>query len=392
MYYRPEPNFITADVAEALAQDFDVTVVTAHPNYPRGRFYDGVRSPWRPQRAVEGRVTVWRVPLVPYHGNSVGRRALMYLTFAASAAVVAPVVAGRPEVVWVYQTPFTSALAALWFRWVGRARLVFTYADLWPEAMLATRVARPGLLVRALFAYSRWINRAADRIIASTRGTARRYEQDGYAADRLEHVPVWVDGVDAAAGDDRADSGERRAIVYAGNLGPGQRVDTLVRAAALLRRDGVEVTVDVYGNGSEEERLRTLAEELMATNVHFHGRVAPAEAFAVSRRALAQVVSLEPSPLFAMTVPSKLAFCFAAGAPILAGLPGESAELAQESGGAIAFDPRDPGSLAAAIRQLLDRSPAERAAMGTRLRDYHAAGYAKPRLLDRYRAILGAHS
>jgi hypothetical protein len=37
-YYRPEPNFITADVAEGLAGVVDVTVVTAHPSYPTGRF------------------------------------------------------------------------------------------------------------------------------------------------------------------------------------------------------------------------------------------------------------------------------------------------------------------------------------------------------------------
>ena len=95
-HYHPEPNFITADVAEALAADFDVTVVTAHPNYPEGRFYSGTR-PWRPLRRVERGVTVWRVPMYPYHGRPQVKRCLSYSSFALVAAVWAPFVgrAGR---------------------------------------------------------------------------------------------------------------------------------------------------------------------------------------------------------------------------------------------------------------------------------------------------------
>lgn len=387
MYYRPEPNFIVGDVADALSADFDVTVITAHPNYPMGRFYDSVKAPWWPKRSREAQVTVWRLPVIPYHGRSQFLRFVHYLSFTLWAVLLAPVVGGRPAVVWVYQTPFTNALSALWFKVVRHARLVYTAADLWPEALLASQVSRPGPVIRALFAFSRWINHHADYIIASTRGTAQRYMADGYPSDRLEVVPVWVEGVDAPS---TQSQGERESvgIVYCGNLGPAQRIDTLVRAAALLYDEGASLRVDLYGSGSEEESLRALAAALPAPNVRFHGRVTPADAFAVSNRALAQVVSLQPTPLFAMTVPSKLIFSFAAGTPILAGLPGESAELAAASGGSIAFDAQDPSSLAAGIRRLLGMSPEIRRAMGTATRAFYEAHFAKARLLDRYRILL----
>ncbi|MFL5582913.1 MAG: hypothetical protein ACJ8AO_21310, partial [Gemmatimonadaceae bacterium] len=106
-YYRPEPNFITADVAQELARLSDVTVITAHPNYPTGRFYPGTR-PWRLSRSVEDGVTVWRVPHFADHSTSKWRRALSYLSFAGAAAATAMVVARRVDVVWVYHTPFTT--------------------------------------------------------------------------------------------------------------------------------------------------------------------------------------------------------------------------------------------------------------------------------------------
>ncbi len=389
-YYRPEPNFITADVAQALSEDVEVIVVCAHPNYPFGRYYDGWGGwrGWLPRRTQEGQVTVWRLPVLAYAGNSMWRRALCYGSFLLGAALLAPFAAFRPDVVWVYQTPFTTALAAMVARYVGGARLVYTAADLWPESMLAARVMDPGLLMRMLFTYSRWINRHAHRIIASTEGTLERYAGDGVPRERLCHVPVWVDAAPDTAVELPVDAATGTGVVYVGNLGPAQRLDTLVRAGAMLREQRIPVEVHLYGSGSAEAELRRLASELDARNVTFHGRVAPAEALQVSASAFAQVVSLEPSELFARTVPSKLAFSFAAGAPVLYGLQGEAARIVARSGGGLVFDPEDPGSLVRAIVQLLQRSPEERSDMRAALRSFYAAHFSRAELLARYRALL----
>jgi glycosyltransferase involved in cell wall biosynthesis len=386
-YYRPEPNFITADVAEALAADFDVTVVTAHPNYPFGRFY-GERRHWRPTRSVEQGITIWRVPFFPDHGRSLGRRGASYASFALAAGVTAALVAGRPDLVWVYQSPFTVALAALWFKWLFRARVIYTYADLWPESLVATDVAQSGPFVNLLFAYRRWINRRADEIIVSTRGTGRRYAADGIDPAVVHYVPVWVDGVGDVGTAAAPPAEPEPSLVYAGNLGPAQALESLVLAAPKLQSHGLRV--DFYGTGSCEAELRRLAVEVGVTNVRFHGRVDPAQAFEVSSRAFAQVVSLRPSPLFAVTVPSKLAFCFAAGTPILYGLQGEAATLAAESGGGVPFTPGDAGSLVAAVEKLLSASASEREQIRRRLRRYYEEYFARSTLLERYRTILGA--
>lgn len=389
MYYRPEPNFITADVAERLAGRARVTVVTAHPNYPLGRFYEGTVRPWWPRRTVENGVTVWRLPVIPDHSRSRVRRLVSYLSFMAGATLFAPFVAGRPAAVWVYQTPFTTGVAALFFKWFRGARVVFTCADLWPESFGAAGVVSSGAAMRALFAYSRWINRAADRLVCSTRSTLERYARDGVPRDRMSYVPVWVDGSPRGAlASPETEAAEAPAgppsVVYAGNLGPAQALETVVLAAAELRRRGVDVVFDFYGTGMSEESLRALAAERGADNVRFHGRVAPDVAFRASERALAQVVSLKPSPLFRMTIPSKLPFSFAAGTPVLCGLQGEPAELAEASGGALAFDAEDPASLAAAVERLLATPPAARREMRRRLRAYFREHFAPEALISAY--------
>jgi colanic acid biosynthesis glycosyl transferase WcaI len=269
---------------------------------------------------------------------------------------------------------------------VLRSRFVLTCADLWPESFVASGVMRQNPLMRLFFAYSAWLHRRADFVICSTRGTLERCHRDGVPREKLAYVPVWVQGIgEAGAG---AGSAGGRRIVYAGNLGPAQKLDTLVRAAALMYDAGMDVSVDMYGSGAAEEELRALSSRLGAANVMFHGRVSPDEAFRLSSGAFAQVVSLQPSALFRETIPSKLPFAFAAGAPVLYGLEGEAAAVAAESGGGIAFDANDPESLVAAVNELLSRSDAERERMRGALREYYERNFARETLLARYRQIL----
>jgi colanic acid biosynthesis glycosyl transferase WcaI len=353
-----------------------------------------VKRPWWPRRTEENGVVVWRVPMIPDHSSSPLRRMISYLSFTFCAALLAPFVGGRPRTVWVYQTPFTSALAALWFRLAYGSRLVFTCADLWPESMGAVGAVRTEApLMRALFAYSRWINRFADHIVCSTRSMLDRFAADGIARERLSYVPVWVDGSPRSEALPAAPShrvGEVPTVVYAGNLGPAQALETLVEAAAELKRRGREVHFAMYGSGGSEAELRALADRLGADNVRFPGRVEPAESFALCSRAFAQVVCLRPTPLFRMTVPSKLAFSFAAGAPVLYALEGEAARVAADSGGALPYQALDAGSLADAVEALLDTPVEERTRMRGRLREYFRENFAPDALLDRYQELLAS--
>jgi len=391
LFYRPEPNFITADVAEAAARGGRVTVITAHPNYPLGHFYPGTRW-WRPERRVENGVVVWRVPMFPDHSASPLRRAVSYLSFTLAATLLAPFVAGRPRVVWVYQTPFTVAVAALWFKVVCRSRLVYTSADLWPESFAATGVTRPGPLMRLLYATRRALNRVADVIVGSTTGIVETYAADGVPPERMKLIRVWVDGSPrggALPAPPSAPVADVPTVVYAGNLGPAQGLDVVVRGAAELKRRGVAVRFDLYGSGGAEDELRALAAELGADNVAFHGRVPPAQAVAASAAAAAQLVVLRPSPLFDMTVPSKLPFAIGMGTPLLCGLRGESARVAAESGGAYLFDPTDAASMADATERVLVLDPAGRAAARERLLAYYRASLDPERLVAEYMELLG---
>lgn len=385
-YYHPEPNFITQAVARALTEVADVTVVTAHPNYPDGRFRPGSRF-WMPVRSVEGDAVVWRLPMFPDHSTSILRRGISYLSFAVMAAIWAPLACPRPDVVWVYNTPFTTPIAALWFRYIVRARVVYTAADLWPESMAATGVVRSGAIIRLMGWYSRLIDRVPHLIICVTDGIANRYAEDGVPSHRIAVVRVWVDGSpEQAVAQPQAPKLPR--IVYAGNLGAAQPIETILRAAALLEASGHRVQFDIYGAGLENDRLRKLAKQLRLETVTFHGPVSPAEVFAASVAATAQVVALVPSPLFRMTVPSKLYFCASAAAPLLYALEGEAHEIVAAIGGGVPFDPKSAESCRDAILQLIAMDERDWVKISEALAKCYNSEFRKSKLLERYVELL----
>jgi colanic acid biosynthesis glycosyl transferase WcaI len=176
-------------------------------------------------------------------------------------------------------------------------------------------------------------------------------------------------------------------IVYVGNIGPAQGLATLVRAAAMLQKEGVQVEFDLYGSGSAEGELRALADAENAMNVHFRGRVPPTEAFRISSRALGQIISLEPSALFRMTVPSKIAFCLAAGTPIIYGLQGEAAEILRDSGAGISFEAADPRTFVDAVKQLISCDEKQRLVLGRAARVAYERQFERSLLIERYRAL-----
>ena len=250
-HYKPEPNFITADLAHQLQlRGHFVSVITAHPNYPYGRFYDSVTS-IAPEKSIEDGVQVWRLPFFPDHSRSKLKRSFSYLSFTGIASIFSIFCARRPKVVFVYQTPFSSALASIWFKYVLKAKVYFICCDLWPESFSATGVVESGLIMKIAYKYSRWINRRADFIVCSTRGMVARYRNDNIAPEKLAYVPVWTDGIPTNPTASGVQKFRNRNLVYAGNIGSAQGLDILLEAGKVLQDEDIDFRIDVYGSGTE---------------------------------------------------------------------------------------------------------------------------------------------
>ncbi len=392
-YYWPETFRITEVVGALRAADVEVAVLTGQPNYPDGEVFPGYSAMSTREEVHEG-TQIWRVPMLPRGRGSALRLVGNYLSFIISAACVGPWLLRRQrfDVVLVYApSPILQAIPAVAIARLKRARLVTWVQDLWPESLEVTGFIRNRRALMLVAGVVRWIYRRNDLLLVQSQAFESPVRRLAPYTP-IEYFPNPGDGpVPSVA---RADEpplrlGEGFTIVFAGNLGTVQALDTVLAAASELR-DLTDVRFILVGSGSRSDWLREAVQKAALLNVDLPGRFPPAAMPAILEQASVLLVSLAKQPILAQTVPSKLQSYLAAGKPILASLDGEGARVVGEAEAGIATPAEDASALAAAARRLYAATPAERLAMGARARAYYDRHFDPQKLGSRLVGILSS--
>jgi lipopolysaccharide/colanic/teichoic acid biosynthesis glycosyltransferase len=376
-WFDPEPTFKGLLFAKELTrQGHDVQVLTGFPNYPGGKLYPGYRVRAFQRETVDG-VRILRVPLYPSHDASSGRRVLNYASFAVSASL-GVMVGRRPDVAYVYHPPATVGLPAIVGKWLRGVPFVYDVQDLWPDTLGVTGMLDRSALLRTVGWFMGRIYASAARVAVLSPGFKRIMLERGVPERRIDVIPNWADEKQIDVTEPTAQRSAELGfdgsftVTFAGNIGKVQALDTVLDAAAILD-DVPGLRILLVGGGLDVERLRERARDLGLTNVEFMPRRPISEIGEILKLSDALLVHLQKDDLFEITIPSKTQAYLMAGRPILMGVEGDAADMVRSAGAGIAFEPQSAASLAAAVRQMVELTPAQRQAMG----DAGAAYYRK---------------
>jgi len=276
----------------------------------------------------------------------------------------------RPDIV-IAETdpPLLGVLGAL-LKWRWNCRLVYNVRDLYPDIAIANGALKNRFLLGLLERANRLSYRSADCIIVLGEDMRQRLLAKGVAPEKLALVPDWVDCESIrpmTSSRFRSQFGQSFVVMYSGNLGLSQQLETVLDAAALLR-DESAIRFALVGEGARKQWLVDRARQLGLRNVDFLP-YRPREELAESLSA----GDLHLVPLFpgaaGCVVPSKIYGILAAGRPFVAIMEdsAEIARLARENSVGFVVQPGDADGLARTIRQAA-AEPAELAAMGVRAR------------------------
>jgi glycosyltransferase involved in cell wall biosynthesis len=356
-----------------------VRILTGFPNYPGGRVYDGYRVRWRQWQQMD-RVRVLRVPLYPSHEYSVRARFLNYASFAASAATIGSALIGPADVGFVYHPPPTVGLPAAVLKATRGIPFAYHISDMWPASVVETGAVGNGRMRRLLEgAIHRWcdfVYRQAAAITVLSPGFKRILVERGVPAHRVHVIYNWVDeSIFFPSPRDETLAAllglsDRFNVIYAGNIGMYQGLDTIVNAALLLR-DDPWIQVVIAGTGPDEPRIRDLAQRTGATNVRFLPRRPHYEMGKINDLADVLLVHLQDRPIFRSTIPGKTAVGMSSGRPILMAVRGDAADTIEWSNCGRVVPPQNPARMAEAIRDLSRLSEVERRCLGANGRAYY---------------------
>jgi len=388
-YFWPE-NFAINHLARGLAErGFEIEVLTGMPNYPSGTFLQGYGG-WRTKREEFEGIPITRVPMTA-RGATRASLALNYLTFAMSASMLGPALLRGPyEVVFVYApSPATVGIPGLVLKWRHRAKLVYWVQDLWPESLQAARGTRSPTVINLMRRLVRLIYWGCDRILIPSCAFRASVESFGVDAARIGFVPNTVEEfyrpVDAptrAPERDELGSGGFN-IVFGGNLGAAQDLDTVLEAA-VLTRSREDIRWVLIGDGRMRDDLDAKIRQLgLVRTVSMLGPRPPSAMPTYFALADALLLTLRSDSIYALTVPSKLQAYLACGRPVLAGIDGEAARIVGAAGAGLAVPATSPSLLADAAVRLADMTAVEREGLGASGRAYFEKHYARERVLGR---------
>jgi glycosyltransferase involved in cell wall biosynthesis len=242
----------------------------------------------------------------------------------------------RADVVHVFSASYWSFLLAplpamLAARSLGK-RVVLNYHSGEAEDHLANW----GMLVHP------WL-RLADEIVVPSDYLKDIFARHGYKARVIRNV------VDTARYRYRERDPLRPKLLSTRNLEPYYRIDNTIKAFDLLAGRYPEATLDVAGQGSEDERLKRLAAALVGYKIRFVGRVEPA----IMPRLYDQGDIFVNSSVVD-NQPLSVLEAFAAGLPVVTTAPGEVAGMVRdgETGSIVPAD--NPRAMAEAVEDLLE--------------------------------------
>jgi colanic acid biosynthesis glycosyl transferase WcaI len=242
------------------------------------------------------------------------------------------------------------------------------YQDFEIEAGQGLALLRDGALVRAALGLERRLLRSFDLVSTISPRMLEALERKGAPGERLMLFPNWVDtdrirplAAPVALRREFGIDDERCVVLYSGNMGRKQGLESVIEAARLLAGESERPPFFVLaGGGATRASLERAAGALpnvlflpLQPEARFNEFLNMGDIHLLpQRRAVEDRV-----------MPSKLCGIMAAGKPVVAAVPPDSQVATMLGEAAAIVEPENSAALADAIRALAG-DPARRRAMG----------------------------
>jgi glycosyltransferase involved in cell wall biosynthesis len=347
-YYAPDSSTTatyTTAIAEGLAADNEVVVLSASPNSAS----EAGKNRKKP--------TVIEIPNRAPQKDALVKRAISIFLLAFRMFFSVLLQARRDDIVFCVTTPFTlpyAVMSAAKLRGAATALLIY---DLYPEALERAGLIKPrSVTARLIRLANAAVFRALDAIITIGRDVAPLLlAYKGVRQEQINFIPNWTllpTGYREIAPDNRFRAGRDSQLIVglSGNLGFTHSPRTVFEAARLLREDkNIHLILSGWGVGWKQLHELQAADKL--DNVTLIDPVPEAGLVEFLSAADVWIIPYRRN-IAGVSVPSRLYNVLAVGrAVIVAAEPcSEAALVVNEENIGWVVPPEDPRPLADAIR------------------------------------------
>jgi len=386
-YYKPEP-FRIADICEEMVRrGHEVQVVTGYPNYPEGILYEGYGKGKHIDEVING-VKVHRCYTVPRQTGTIKRMMNYYSYVVSSVKYILSSNCTASEgtsfdIVFCNQlSPVMMAYAAIVYKKKYKIPAVMYCLDLWPESLIAGGITRKSAIYKYYYFVSKRIYRKMDEILVTSRMFSDYLgDRFGIKKEKIEYLPQYAEGIFAQI-PPKIEDGIFN-FMFAGNIGAVQSVETIIKAAEILKDEPVKF--HIVGGGTDLERLQKMGKNMK--NVTFYGRRQIEEMPEFYAKADAMLITLAADPVLSLTLPGKVQSYMAVGKPIIGAIDGETKNVIEEAQCGFCGKAEDADELAENIRRFIGDNM-DRFLMGENARKFYEENFQELMFMDKLEKYL----
>lgn len=377
-YFWPESFRINELVNSLHGLDCQITVLTGQPNYPEGVVHKGYKGYTTDRHEYNG-YSILRVPLIPRGKSGALRLFANYISFMISACIFGPWLLRKKkfDTILVYApSPILQVIPAILIKKIKKIPLTTWIGDLWPESLQSSGFIKNRFVLKLVEYVVRFIYKHNDLLLVQSRSFLTPVK----ALCGSVPVEYFPNPGESIFGQETNNQSEGLLlplgfnIVFAGNLGGVQALDTVLDAAESLKAEH-DIYFTLIGSGSRGDWLQQEISKRKLKNVSMPGRFPSDYMPNIFKQADVLLVSLVSNETYKITVPSKVQSYMAAGRPIICALEGEGAIIVTEAGAGIVIPPENASALVAAVLDLKKMPRNEIEKLGNAGRNYYEKNF-----------------
>ena len=347
-HFYPE-NFRINDISFELAKKgHDITVLTGLPNYPKGKVLKEYKW-FKNRNQVINDVKIKRCSLVG-RGTSTIKMMINYMWFAIFGSIKAFFMKKDFDIVYVYQlSPITMTWPAIVVKKMKKIPLIIHVLDQWPVSITTGGISKKSFIYKLLTRISKNAYNKADLITCSSRSFKNYFIKElELSKDKgFIYLPSYAESDYEGIKNTKDKTFD---LVFAGNIGPAQSVETIVEAANLLK-DKKEIFFHIVGDGLSRKECEDLSNKYNLNNIKFYGYHDVSEMPKYYSLADAFLITMVDNEVVNSTLPAKVQSYMLAKKPIIGAINGEVKDVINDAQCGLCCSSLDYKSLANLIEK-----------------------------------------
>ncbi len=338
-HFYPETFRINDICFELAKKGHEITVLTGLPNYPKGKVLKDYKFFKNRNQKING-VIIKRCSLIG-RGKSTLMMGINYLWFAIFGSLKALFMKKDFDIIYVYQlSPITMVWPAIVVKKMKKIPLIVHCLDQWPISVTTGPISKKSFIYKILYKISVWTYNKADKITISSKSFKKYFEKELNISSKikgLDYYPSYAESDYENLHDVKDNDFD---LLFAGNIGPAQSVETIIEAAKILS-NYENIKFHIVGDGLNREFCENLAIQYKLKNVEFYGFHDVSEMPKFYSKADAFLITMVNNEVVNNTLPAKVQSYMVAGKPIIGAISGEVKDVIIEADCGLCCDSMD---------------------------------------------------